>query len=227
MTVDADDQSRFDLATLGRYAGHENIYYGNMPKLNARARVADHEACQHVHREIASRLAGVVRLAGVRGADAHGANVIEVDAVDVVTPHHVQQEINNDGAEGLVVDVIGPLRRARAGVLWMKIAGTERHGKPGMDLYPHGVRLLDQITERVRLLLEPRGELRIGCQQVGGIPTAAAVIDAGNIDIEARSFDALQNGIGLSGRIGQCMSSSSITRLSSKVPLASRRGLPR
>src|SRR3569833_3650166 len=127
MPVDADDQSMFDLATLGRYAGHEVFFCGFLPKLNARARVADHESCQHVHREIASRLAGVVRLAGVRGADAHGANVIEVDAVDVVTPHHVQHEIHNEGAEGLVVDVIGPLRRARAGVMWMKIAGTERY----------------------------------------------------------------------------------------------------
>src|SRR3569623_1511783 len=154
MTVAADDQSRLDLATLGRSAGHDVFYCGFLPKLNARARVADHESCQHVHREIASRLAGVVRLAGVRGAAAHGANVIEVDAVDDVTPHHVQHEIHNEGADGLDVDVVGPRRRARAGELWMKIAGTERHGKPGMDLYPHGVRLLDQITERVRLLLE-------------------------------------------------------------------------
>src|SRR3569832_519877 len=153
MTVDADVFSWFVFVTLGRYAGHDVFYCGFLPKLNARARVADHESCQHVHREIASRLAGVVRLAGVRGADAHGANVIEVDAVDVVTPHHVQHKIHNEGAEGLVVDVVGPLRRARAGELWMKIAGTERHGKPGMALYPHGVRLLDQISERVRLLL--------------------------------------------------------------------------
>src|SRR3569623_3844200 len=145
MTVDADDQSRFDLAALGRYAGHDVFYCGFLPKMYARARVADHDSRQHDHREIAAGLAGVVRLAGVRGADAHGTDVFEVDAVDVVTPHHVQHKIHNEGAEGLVVDVVGPRRRAHAGELWVENDRSEQRDTPGMDFYPHRVRLLDQI----------------------------------------------------------------------------------
>src|SRR3569833_2240345 len=143
MTVETDHHEGFDLSGLRRDPGPDVLHSPILPLLQPRTRRPIDILSLKVRSERAPGPAIVIRRAFRRGTYAHGAYVVQINAIHIVALHHGLHEIHDEGAEGLVVCGVSALRCALAGELRIEVVTSIHHREPGMDLYAHRLRLLD------------------------------------------------------------------------------------
>src|SRR3569623_514112 len=143
MPLDTDHHVGVDMSGLSREPGHDVLHRPLLLLLQPRTRRPLDILSLQVRSERAPGPAIVIRRAFRRGSYAHGAYVVQINAIHIVALPHVQHEIHDEGAEGLVVCVVSALRCALAGELRIEVVTSIHHREPGMDLYALRMRLLD------------------------------------------------------------------------------------